>query len=185
MIQCKDPDRFKVDHEETVRRWEAVVREIRNSVESPLDPSEAARRMHPAIHEVIDLQSREVIDPQSREDTDLEIRGEMLYVLVTAIEALMGRWVAEGQEYEVATDKQISINRELMRTKNQAYGSSWSIMRPAGLVDSIHTKIHRIESLLAGADNKYESVVDSFEDILNYAVFTCMRIDLDTEERRS
>lgn len=178
MIDVKDPDRFKVSHEETVERWESIVEDIRSSVDYPSDHATAASKMHPAVHEIIAL--------QRTEGTDLEIRGELLYVLVTAIEALIGRWIEQSDPVLTplgAADKQIDINRELMRTKNQAYGSSWSIMRPEGLVDSIHTKIHRIESLLSGVvENKYESVIDSFEDILNYSVFACMRIDLDLEE---
>lgn len=82
--------------------------------------------------------------------------------------------------YEIWKD-QIAINRELMINKNKNYGSSWSIMRPEGITDTIHTKIHRITSLLDGEENKFESVKDSFEDIINYCAFCIMRTELNNE----
>lgn len=75
--------------------------------------------------------------------------------------------------------KQIDINRALMIEKNKNYGSSWSIMRPEGITDVIHTKIHRVISLTEGEENKFESVKDSFEDIINYCVFCIMRMELE------
>lgn len=80
---------------------------------------------------------------------------------------------------QYAWRNQIQQNRKLMIAKNKAYGSSWSIMRSEGIADVIHTKIHRIISLLDGADNQYESLKDSFEDIINYCIFCIMRINLE------
>lgn len=75
--------------------------------------------------------------------------------------------------------EQININRKLMIDKNKNYGSSWSIMRSGTITDVIHTKIHRIISLLEGTTNKFESLKDNFEDIINYCIFCIMRIELE------
>jgi len=69
-------------------------------------------------------------------------------------------------------------NRELIINKNKNYGSSWSIMRPIGITDIIHVKIHRIDSLISGEKNNFESITDSFEDILNYCVFLLIMMEV-------
>lgn len=169
-----DPDRFQLEHDETVSRWDTIMGFVLDKFLDPVyNERETAEILHDLVHEIISLQDKKA--------EEAEIKGLLLEIAALTLEALSKRWVAEEVEADFAIAKQVDINRELMITKNQTYGSSWSIMRPEGLVDVIHTKVHRILSLLEGVDNKYESVIDSFEDILNYILFTHMRIDLDSE----
>lgn len=91
----------------------------------------------------------------------------------------------DNGHYRMIWDTQIHKNRKLMIQKNKAYGSSWSIMRPEGIIDVIHTKVHRIISLLEGTENPYESILDSYEDILNYCVFCHLKMKLTNKHQIS
>jgi hypothetical protein len=70
-------------------------------------------------------------------------------------------------------------NRELMVSKNKQYGSSWSVQRSSDMTGTMHAKVHRITQLDSGEENTFESVEDSYRDIINYALFCLIRLSME------
>lgn len=67
---------------------------------------------------------------------------------------------------------------ELMTKKNHDYGEAWRSMRVSSYTDLILTKIERIKELedLGGDALVSEGVDANYLDIINYAVFGCIRL---------
>ena len=189
------PVEYNLSHEETVSGWDFVMDQVLDNCEEyvliiapAVDKSEilmidekssskvlhriCINAIHDRIHDIIDEQEVVMID-----------NG----FITQGLEDIIGLCIiaAQSQEYfsfGIARDwfkDKIDQNRVLMIGKNQNYGSSWSIMRPTSITDVIHTKIHRIISLLDGVERKYESILDSFEDSMNYCVFCILRMQLE------
>ena len=65
-----------------------------------------------------------------------------------------------------------------MTKKNHDYGEAWRSMRVSSYTDLILTKIERIKELedLGGDALVSEGVDANYLDIINYAVFGCIRL---------
>lgn len=187
-----------MDHEETIRRWDEKIEEIRK-LEYNIEDININNENHKLIHEIIDFQ-------KGQRDIACLVKKIALNCIISKVNQNTYHWGVDrfnlNNEYlkessfpvifknatkEVKEkaimnkyiDNVISDNRELMINKNKNYGSSWSIMRPIGITDIIHVKIHRIDSLISGEKNYFESTTDSFEDILNYCVFLLIMMDVE------
>lgn len=74
---------------------------------------------------------------------------------------------------------------ELMENKNHDYGEAWRKMRIASLVDIILMKLLRIKQI---EDNKgkttmSEGIDANLYDIINYAVFALIKLELEDETK--
>ncbi len=80
-----------------------------------------------------------------------------------------------------AYDKQIEISKKLMLKKNHDYGEAWRDMRISSMTDLILQKLLRIKRI---EDNRGETLVSegvegNYRDILNYAVFSLIKMELE------
>lgn len=75
-------------------------------------------------------------------------------------------------------DEQTLEARRLMVDKNHDYGEVWRDMRLSSLVDIILTKIFRIKQIEdnSGKTLASEGVAANYQDILNYAVFSLVKL---------
>ncbi len=78
-------------------------------------------------------------------------------------------------------DKYTSSAHELMKKKNSDYGEAWRNLRISSMVDLILTKILRLKQI---EDNNGKTIASegpdaNYYDILNYAVFSMIRMDED------
>jgi hypothetical protein len=82
------------------------------------------------------------------------------------------------EEVSVLYDKQASVAKNLMQSKNHDYGEAWRSMSQESFTDLILMKLQRIRQILNN-DGKTlisEGIDANYADILNYAVFALILI---------
>jgi hypothetical protein len=79
-------------------------------------------------------------------------------------------------------DKHITETKELMYAKNHDYGEAWRSMRISSYTDLILTKIHRIKQIEdhGGQTHVSEGIDANYMDIVNYALFGLIKLDLES-----
>ncbi|CCY01726.1 putative uncharacterized protein [Prevotella sp. CAG:924] len=67
---------------------------------------------------------------------------------------------------------------QLMLAKNHDYGEAWREMRTTSYTDFILTKLQRVKEIedLNGQTLVSEGIAANYEDIINYAVFGCIKL---------
>jgi hypothetical protein len=75
-------------------------------------------------------------------------------------------------------DQQVVLARKLMIDKNHDYGEVWREMRLSSLIDIILTKLLRIKQIEDnnGQTTVSEGVDANYQDIMNYAVFSLIKL---------
>ena len=77
-------------------------------------------------------------------------------------------------------DDKANATKELMFAKNHDYGEAWRDMRISSITDLILMKLLRVKQI---EDNKghtlaSEGVVANYQDMLNYAVFALIKLEV-------
>ena len=87
------------------------------------------------------------------------------------------------EEVEHLYNKYVTQTKQLMEDKNHDYGEVWREMRLSSLVDIMLTKLLRIKQIEDnfGKTNVSEGVDANYQDILNYAVFSLIKITEQSE----
>ena len=77
-------------------------------------------------------------------------------------------------------DAEVTRTKELMFAKNHDYGEAWRDMRISSLTDLILMKILRVKQIEdnAGQTLASEGVAANYQDMLNYAVFALIKLDV-------
>jgi len=77
-------------------------------------------------------------------------------------------------------DQEVQQTKELMFAKNHDYGEAWRDMRISSLTDLILMKILRVKQIEdnAGQTLASEGVAANYQDMLNYAVFALIKLDV-------
>lgn len=118
---------------------------------------------------------------------DEDIRGEFIgivnYGIMGLIQLELG-YVDEEDKNESHVlelyDKYARQSMELMLAKNHDYDEAWRLMRVTSYTDMILQKIHRTKSI-EGHDGQTlvsEGIDANYMDMINYAVFALIKIDL-------
>jgi hypothetical protein len=86
----------------------------------------------------------------------------------------------EVPRVEAMFDQKVNETKELMFAKNHDYGEAWRDMRISSLTDLILMKIFRVKQI---EDNLGETVVSegvtaNYQDMLNYAVFALIKLEV-------
>lgn len=83
-------------------------------------------------------------------------------------------------QVEKLFDEKIVANKELMFAKNHDYGEAWRDMRISSLTDLILMKILRVRQIEdnLGKTLASEGVNANYQDMLNYAVFALIKMDV-------
>lgn len=84
------------------------------------------------------------------------------------------------QLVEKLFDKSVNETKELMFAKNHDYGEAWRDMRISSLTDLILMKIFRVKQIEdnLGQTVASEGVKANYQDMLNYAVFALIKLDV-------
>ena len=87
----------------------------------------------------------------------------------------------ESDEVEALYTKYAKMAKELMLNKNHDYGEAWRDMRVSSLCDLILMKILRVKQI---EDNKGKTIISegldaNYLDMLNYAVFALIKLELE------
>lgn len=77
-------------------------------------------------------------------------------------------------------DLKVQETKDLMFAKNHDYGEAWRDMRVSSLTDLILMKIFRVKQIEdnLGATVVSEGVNANYQDMLNYAVFALIKLEL-------
>jgi len=120
------------------------------------------------------------------------IEGEFIGIINYCVIALI-LWRFQGEDehemeakvsnladLETLYDEQVTMAYEIMEKKNHDYGEAWRKMRISSITDLILMKIFRLKKI---EDNKGELLVSegadaNYVDMLNYAVFSLIKMDL-------
>lgn len=122
------------------------------------------------------LGSQKVSDPVKQ-----EYQGIVNYSILALIQLSL----PENNQFDLTPDEalalydtQVSIARKLMTEKNHDYGEVWREMRLSSLIDIMLTKLLRIKQIEdnEGKTSISEGVDSNYQDILNYAVFSLIKM---------
>ncbi|MGI4803829.1 MAG: DUF1599 domain-containing protein [Janthinobacterium lividum] len=86
----------------------------------------------------------------------------------------------ETEEVSVFYDQKVQETFELMLAKNHDYGEAWRDMRISSLTDLILMKLLRVKQIEdnSGQTLASEGVAANYQDMLNYAVFALIKLDV-------
>jgi hypothetical protein len=127
------------------------------------------------------LGSQKVSDPIKQ-----EYQGIVNYSIIALIQLTLPL----AEQLDLTQDEAISLYnqqvdqaRQLMMDKNHDYGEVWRDMRLSSLIDIMLTKIFRIKQIEDnnGQTSISEGVEANFRDILNYAIFSLIKLSEITE----
>lgn len=82
-------------------------------------------------------------------------------------------------EIEIYFDLKVTETKELMFAKNHDYGEAWRDMRISSLTDLILMKLLRVKQIEnnLGETLASEGVKANYQDMMNYAIFTLIKLD--------
>ena len=119
------------------------------------------------------------------------IASEFIGILNYSIMALIqiDKGIAEQPDMDVdeamgAYLKYTQMSKELMEAKNHDYGEAWRDMRVSSLTDLILQKLLRVKQI---EDNQGKTLVSegidaNYFDMVNYAIFALIHLELETNE---
>ncbi|WP_443937836.1 DUF1599 domain-containing protein [Pedobacter sp. MW01-1-1] len=84
------------------------------------------------------------------------------------------------EQVEKIFDEKVQENKTLMFAKNHDYGEAWRDMRISSLTDLILMKIFRVKQIEdnEGQTLASEGINANYQDMLNYAVFALIKLDI-------
>ncbi len=103
------------------------------------------------------------------------------YSVIALIQIELGLEGEQDLPFEKALklyNKHINTAKELMLNKNHDYGEAWRSMRVSSMVDLILMKLKRIKQIEdhGGETLVSEGVEGSYNDIINYAIFSLIQL---------
>jgi hypothetical protein len=118
---------------------------------------------------------------QVAEDIDEELIGIINYSIIALIQLALPQEAPleiSYQELAPLYEEIIHVTKALQYAKNHDYGEAWRGMRLSSIVDIILMKLLRIKRI---EDNQgttliSEGVGPNYQDIINYAVFSLLKI---------
>ena len=125
------------------------------------------------------------IEDKGTQKISENIRSEYIGIVNYSIIGLIQLSLKNDQRMELPTDEVSKLfdlhsneARTLMEDKNHDYGEAWRDMRVSSLTDLILMKLLRIKQI---EDNKGETIISegidaNFHDMINYAVFSLIKI---------
>lgn len=119
-----------------------------------------------------------------REGISPEFVGIVNYAIIGLIQLERGASDSIDMTEEEATDlytRYFEQARKLMHDKNHDYGEAWRDMRVSSLADIILMKLLRIKQIEdnQGKTECSEGIDASYYDIVNYAVFALIKLELE------
>jgi hypothetical protein len=118
---------------------------------------------------------------------DESITSEYIAIVNYCVIAMMQLQLTETDPYELDSDVvenlfdgQVRTTKQLMMDKNHDYGEAWRDMRISSLTDLILMKILRVKQIEdnQGATLASEGVHANYQDMLNYAVFALIKLNV-------
>src|SRR5690606_11825777 len=120
------------------------------------------------------------------EDETSEFIGIVNYSIMALIQLEKGVVEQPDLSLEKATqlyDEQVAKTKQLMLDKNHDYGEAWRDMRVSSLTDLILQKLLRVKQIEnnSGKTLVSEGIDANYQDMINYAVFALIHLELSTK----
>lgn len=117
------------------------------------------------------------------EDITSEYIGIVNYCVIALMQLEMNAHDATEIPVETVSrmyDEKIAETRDLMFAKNHDYGEAWRDMRISSLTDLILMKLLRVKQIEdnLGQTLASEGVKANYQDMINYAVFALIKLEL-------
>lgn len=118
---------------------------------------------------------------QVAESVDAELIGIINYSIIALIQLAL----PAGAPVEIMYQELVPLYNEIIRTtktlqhaKDHDYGEAWRDMRLSSIVDIILMKLLRIKRIEDNQGNTLisEGVAPNYQDIINYAVFSLLKL---------
>jgi len=118
---------------------------------------------------------------------DESITSEYIAIVNYCVIAMMQLQLTDADPYELDSavveklfDTQVQATKQLMMDKNHDYGEAWRDMRISSLTDLILMKLLRVKQIEdnQGATLASEGVHANYQDMLNYAVFALIKLNV-------
>lgn len=115
------------------------------------------------------------------------VADEFIGMINYCVMAIMQLELPEQEGLEISYDKLSPVydkiveeSLELLTKKNHDYGEAWRDMRVSSITDIILMKILRIKQIEdnQGATIISEGIKANYQDIINYAVFTLIKLNV-------
>ena len=115
--------------------------------------------------------------------------GLVNYSILAIIQLTMDSNAPLELEPKVAVEwyeDQVNITRDLLISKNHDYGEVWREMRLSSMTDLILMKLLRIKQI---EDNKGETLISegvdaNYRDIINYAIFSLIKLEEQKNQKK-
>ena len=142
----------------------------------------------PSITDQIYIKAQRIrsIQEKGSQKIDEDISSEFLGIINYCIIALIQLQLQNNnnpsmsyEELEPLYDKAVNDTLRLLMDKNHDYGEAWRDMRVSSITDIILMKIFRVKQIEdnAGKTLISEGVDANYQDILNYAVFSLIKLN--------
>ena len=177
--------------QQTAEQYDAVIKICRELFEKKmLDYGCAWRILRlPSLTDQIFIKAQRIRGLQENdvhkidEDEKSEFIGIINYSIMALIQIELGVVDQPDLEPKKAMslyEKHSTMTKELMLNKNHDYGEAWRDMRVSSLTDLILQKLLRVKTI---EDNKGKTLVSegidaNYQDMINYAVFALIHLDL-------
>ena len=115
-----------------------------------------------------------------------EFKGIINYAVIGLIQLELPNDTADDLDLAEVSwlyDHHVNISKTLMENKNHDYGEAWRDMRVSSLTDLILQKLLRVKSMEnnKGKTTVSEGVDANYRDMVNYAVFALIHLDLNSK----
>lgn len=130
------------------------------------------------------------IEDKGTQKIEEDVRSEYIGIINYSIIGLIQLELKDSDEMELPAaevstlyDKFSNVAKSLMEDKNHDYGEAWRDMRVSSLTDLILMKLLRIKQI---EDNEGETVISegvdaNFHDMINYGVFSLIKLNEGSE----
>lgn len=117
------------------------------------------------------------------EDITSEYIGIVNYCVIAMLQLELSENDSNEMDVQLVEslfDQRVNETKELMFAKNHDYGEAWRDMRISSLTDLILMKILRVKQIEdnLGQTIASEGVKANYQDMLNYAVFALIKLDV-------
>ncbi len=128
------------------------------------------------------------IQDKGTQKIDEGIKPEFIGIVNYSVMALVQLELGHASQPDLSADKAKSkyihyydMARKLMQDKNHDYGEAWREMRISSLADIILMKLLRIKQIEdnQGKTTISEGIDANYFDIINYAVFALIKLELE------
>ncbi len=180
---------------DTEKQYAAVVEMCRDVFLKKMQDYGSAWRIlrPPSLTDQIYIKAQRIRSLQSKgkqkitEGISPEFIGIVNYSIMALIQLELGTSDSVDMEKDAAKalyEDYFEKARQLMMDKNHDYGEAWREMRVSSLADIILMKLLRVKQIEdnQGLTSFSEGIDANYYDIINYAVFALIKLELESEK---